>query len=383
MPRLRILVVDDAVVVRRLVTDALATDDELEVVGTAANGRIALAKVAQLNPDLVTLDVEMPELNGLEALRALRRTHPSLPVIMFSTLTERGAAATLEALALGANDYVTKPANVGSVGAAQQRIRAELIPKIKALCARHPRGPSPARTAGALADGAARVAGPPRRPPGVAAGPSRIDVVAIGVSTGGPNALADLLPRLPADFPVPIVIVQHMPPLFTKLLADRLRAASRLAVHEGVAGGAVEAGRVWVAPGDHHMIVQRSASGVQLVLTHDAPENSCRPAVDPLFRSVGAAYGAHALGVILTGMGQDGLRGCQVLAERGASILAQDEASSVVWGMPGFVAHAGLADRVLPLPELAAELIRRAWHGRRPSQSAPDAAKYAVGMGVA
>ncbi|MCC7195100.1 MAG: chemotaxis response regulator protein-glutamate methylesterase [Gemmatimonadaceae bacterium] len=366
MPRIRVLVVDDAVVVRRVVTGALAEDPDIEVVGAAANGRIALAKIEQVNPDVVTMDIEMPEMSGLEALRELRKTHPALPVIMFSTLTERGATATLEALALGASDYVTKPANVGSVAAAQQRIREDLIPKMKALCARKLLLVSRAVGGPAAAGMRPTPTGQPRIQPAARSGlaPQRVDVVAIGVSTGGPNALSTLLSGLPGNLPVPIVIVQHMPPLFTRLLADRLRQSSRLDVREGVNGGALAPGRVWIAPGDHHMTVRLSGGGVRLALNQEPPENSCRPAVDPLFRSVGATYGANALGVILTGMGKDGLRGCEEFVERGAAVIAQDEATSVVWGMPGFVANAGLADRVLPLHEIAGEIARRTLAGR-------------------
>ena len=357
MAKIRALVVDDAVVVRRMVSDVLAGDPDIEVVGTAANGRIAIQKITQVNPDIVTMDIEMPEMDGLQTLKALRQTHPHLPVIMFSTLTERGGTATLDALSLGASDYVTKPANVGSVALAQQRIREELIPKIKALCRRtHPTTPSPL---------------PPARPPHVvpfsptrpvlapstAAG-GHVHVVAIGVSTGGPNALAVLLPMLPADFPVPIVLVQHMPPMFTKLLAERLDAQSRLKVIESAGGEILAPGCVYVAPGNFHMIVQRRGSDVLTVLNQEPPQNSCRPAVDPLFRSVSHVYGGHALGVILTGMGQDGLRGAEELHAGGSRVIAQDEASSVVWGMPGFVVKAGLADRVLPLHAIAAEIMR-------------------------
>jgi two-component system chemotaxis response regulator CheB len=370
MRRIRVLVVDDAVVVRRLVTDVLASDPAIEVVGSAANGRIALAKVTQVNPDIVTMDIEMPDMDGLQALAELRKTHPKLPVIMFSTLTERGAAATLDALALGASDYVTKPSNVGSVAAAQQRIRDEMIPKIKALCGRQA-GASPATL---VPSGTPVVHAGAMRPRVGATPPHdrRIDVVAIGVSTGGPNALAALLPMLPADLAVPIVIVQHMPPLFTKLLADRLRAGSRLDVQEGVAGGLMERGRVWIAPGNFHMTVRRERDGVRLALNQDPPENSCRPAVDTLFRSIAKAYGSRVLGIVLTGMGQDGLRGCGDLADQGAQIVVQDQASSVVWGMPGFVAQAGLAERVLPLDEIADHIVRRSREGRPPPSTVPS-----------
>ena len=355
MRKIRILVVDDSVVIRRMVTDALAADPGLEVAGSAANGRIALSKIPQVNPDLVTLDIEMPEMDGLEALRELRKTYTKLPVIMFSTLTERGASATLDALALGANDYVTKPSNVGSASVALERIREELIPKIKALCrVSPPPNPTPAT---ALPKPAAtpkvfpKIAIPG---PGVPA-----EIIAIGVSTGGPNALAEVIPQLPASLPVPVVIVQHMPPIFTKLLAERLAAKSQIRVEEGRPGGRLEPGLAWVAPGDFHMAVERKASGVQLVTHRQPPENSCRPAVDVLFRSVAEVYGPRALGVVMTGMGQDGLRGSERIREAGGRVLAQDEATSVVWGMPGFVAQSGLAEKVLPLSQIAAEIVLR------------------------
>jgi two-component system chemotaxis response regulator CheB len=184
-------------------------------------------------------------------------------------------------------------------------------------------------------------------------------VVAIASSTGGPNALADIFARLPADFPVPIVLVQHMPPMFTRLLAERLSAQFPIRVHEGASGSVLEPGHAWVAPGDHHMIVVRNALSVRLLLHQDPPENSCRPAADVLLRSVAQAYGAHSLAVVLTGMGQDGLRGCEAIKAAGGQILAQDEATSVVWGMPGYVARAGLAERVLPLSLIADEILRR------------------------
>jgi two-component system chemotaxis response regulator CheB len=359
-----VLVVDDAVVVRRLVTDVLAADPEIEVAGAAANGRIALAKLGQLAPDLVVLDVEMPELDGLGTLRELRKTWPRLPVVMFSTLTERGAAVTLEALALGASDYVTKPANVGSVVAAQQRVREELVPRIKALCRRG--------AAAGLAPGAppAAPARPPApRPAGPAAGPVSIDVVAIGVSTGGPNALAAVVPALAASLPVPVVIVQHMPPVFTRLLAERLTAGGGMPVQEGALGVPLQPGHAYLAPGDWHMVVRRAGGVPVLGLHQGPPENSCRPAVDVLFRSVVETYGGRALGVILTGMGRDGLRGVEALREAGGLVFAQDEATSVVWGMPGFVVEAGLADRVLPLDRVAGEILA-AVAARRPARGA-------------
>jgi two-component system, chemotaxis family, protein-glutamate methylesterase/glutaminase len=355
MRKIRILVVDDSVVIRRMVTDALAADPGLEVAGSAANGRIALSKIPQVNPDLVTLDIEMPEMDGLEALRELRKTYTKLPVIMFSTLTERGASATLDALALGANDYVTKPSNVGSASAALERIREQLIPKIKALCRVSP--PPSSTQATALPKPAAAPRVFPRIETRGQGAPA--EIIAIGVSTGGPNALAEVIPQLPASLPVPVVIVQHMPPIFTKLLAERLAAKSQIRVEEGRPGERLEPGRAWVAPGDFHMAVERKAAGVQLVTHRQPPENSCRPAVDVLFRSVAEVYGPRALGVVMTGMGQDGLRGSERIREAGGRVLAQDEATSIVWGMPGFVAQAGLAEKVLPLDQIAAEIVLR------------------------
>lgn len=348
MPKIRILVVDDSVLVRRMLSNVLSDDPELEVVGVAANGRIALAKIPQVNPDLIVLDVEMPEMDGLETLGAIRKTYPKLPVIMFSALTERGASITLDAIALGATDYVTKPANTSSKEAALQYLRQQLIGKIKVFCRRG--GDRPRTVRPPLPKVPAR--GPVR-------GPERVDIVAIGVSTGGPNALASLLPALPANFPVPVAIVQHMPPLFTKRLAQRLSQTCQLQVAEGFDGAEIRAGQIWLAPGDFHMVVDREGKNVRIRTNKGQPENSCRPAVDVLFRSLANSYGAGTLAVVLTGMGQDGLAGCQCIREAGGQILVQDEASSVVWGMPGMVANAGLADRVLPLHQISSEIIKR------------------------
>lgn len=366
MLKIRVLVVDDAVVVRRIVTDVLSENPNIEVVGVAANGRIALAKIPQVNPDLVTLDIEMPEMNGLETLKELRKSYPTLPVIMFSTLTERGASTTLEALSLGASDFVTKPANVGSVSIAMQRIREELIPKINALCPQShdltAANKQTEKTPVKSSSSPTRVTSEPL----TMAKPSegRVDVVAIGVSTGGPNALAVLLPFFPKNFPVPLVIVQHMPPFFTKLLAERLASKSQIEVVEGKAGQALTSGKAWLAPGDFHMVVEKNGNKVLVQTTKGPPENSCRPAVDVLFRSVAQVFGPKILAVIMTGMGQDGLVGCQHIKNAGGQIIVQDESSSVVWGMPSFVAKAGLAEKVLPLNQLGNEIMKRLNFGR-------------------
>ncbi|MBT3414840.1 MAG: chemotaxis response regulator protein-glutamate methylesterase [Nitrospina sp.] len=362
MRKIRVLVVDDAVVVRKIVTDTLSGDPDIEVVATAANGKIALQKIPQINPDILTLDIEMPEMDGLETLAEARKLYPTLPIIMFSTLTERGGAKTLEALALGATDYVTKPANVGSVSVAMQRIRDELIPKIKIFCAKKA---GLQTSAVVVPKPVARTATPTVKPSFAKASPhQKFDILAIGVSTGGPNALAELFPTLPGDLPVPIVLVQHMPPFFTKLLAERLTAKSPLEVQEGKAGEKLEPGKAWIAPGDYHMVLEKKGAGVYLQTNQDPQENSCRPAVDPLFRSVVEIYGAKTLAVILTGMGQDGLRGCEQIKQAGGQVIVQDEQSSVVWGMPGFVARAGLADEVLPLNQVGQKIIAKLKVGR-------------------
>lgn len=347
MKKIRVLVVDDSVVIRRLLTDILSQDPEIEVAGTASNGRLALAKLPQLTPDLVTLDIEMPDMDGLTTLPELRKAYPKLPVIMFSTLTSRGAMSTLDALARGATDYVTKPANVGSVSAGMQCVKDQLLPKIKALC---PFNKPPA--ARALA------ATPPRKPPVTRPRvKTSCEIIAIGSSTGGPQALSTVLRALPKSVRVPIVIVQHMPPVFTHHLAERLNQESQLTVKEAKQGDTLLPGHVYIAPGDFHMQLRRDGVAVKTVLSQGPPENSCRPAVDVLFRSVANVYGADSLGVVLTGMGQDGLRGAEEIVHVGGVIVSQDEASSVVWGMPRAVTEAGLATRVVPLTSVANEIL--------------------------
>jgi two-component system chemotaxis response regulator CheB len=357
MRNIRVMVVDDSVVVRKIVTDSISADPEIDVVGIAANGKIAMAKIPQLKPDILTLDIEMPEMDGLETLVEIRKLYPTLPVIMFSTLTERGGAKTLEALSLGATDYVTKPANVGSVSIAMQRVRDELVPKIKTFCSESA-GLKPVLNSKPLpVPKVKEVVKKPIKPKVATSLNTRIDIVAIGVSTGGPNALADLFPVFPENLPVPIVIVQHMPPFFTKLLAERLSSKSKLDVKEGTAGQVLNPGKAWIAPGDYHMILERNGTSVNIQTNQAPQENSCRPAVDVLFRSVADLFGQRMLSVILTGMGQDGLAGCEYVKNLGGRVIVQDENSSVVWGMPGFVAKAGLAEKVLPLNQIGQEII--------------------------
>lgn len=343
MDRIRVLIVDDAAVVRRLVSAALARDPALEVVGTAADGQMALSRVTELRPDVVLLDLEMPVLDGLQTLAALRKTHPRLPVIMFSRFTQRGVEATVQALTLGADDYVPKPGDGLDATTCVEEI---LIPKIKLL------GGRPRRSAELVPPAAPA-------PPPAPARPARIEAVVIGASTGGPNALAELLPAFPDDWSVPLLIVQHMPPDFTARLAERLAERSRLRVREAGTDQPVDAAQAWVAPGDHHLVVRRDGGMVRLLLTRDAPVNSCRPAVDVLFRAAAEVYGAGVLAVVLTGMGEDGLRGCERIRAAGGQVIVQDESSSVIWSMPGAVARAGLAEAVLPLGQIAPEILRR------------------------
>jgi two-component system, chemotaxis family, protein-glutamate methylesterase/glutaminase len=344
MPKIRVLVVDDAVVMRRLISSVLESEPELEVAGIAPNGKIALARIPQVNPDVVTLDIEMPEMDGLETIAEIRKVYPRLPVIMFSTMTRRGAVETVESLARGATDYVTKPANVGSVSEGLDRLRSELIPKIKAYAR-----PS--------AEAAKTPQPPSVRAPGAPAKAFQCSVIAIGASTGGPNALHEVIPALPATLSVPVLIVQHMPPVFTELLAARLDQSSKIRVHEATDGLKIERGHAYIAPGGKHLAVVADNGCVRARLNDDPPENSCRPAVDVLFRSAAHIYGAGTLGVVLTGMGQDGLRGARWIHEAGGKLIAQDQGSSVVWGMPGALAEAGLADTIAPLGEISSALM--------------------------
>lgn len=340
--------VDDAVVMRRLISSVLEAHPDLEVVGTAASGMMALTKIPQCNPDLVTMDVEMPDMDGLQTVSEIHRLYPKLPVIMFSTLTQRGAVQTVEALARGAVDYVAKPANVGNVQEAVARLNSDLVPKILA-CVRPARLPANIGRPAPLG-GKSQLGTNKRVPSGI---------VAIGCSTGGPNALHCVVPLFPENLSVPVVMVQHMPAGFTSLLAKRLSESSPLRVDEVVDGQEIESGRVYLAPGGRHFELRAKGTSIVAHLHDGPPENSCRPAVDVLFRSVAAIYGPRSLGVVLTGMGQDGLRGSRSIREAGGQILVQDRESSVVWGMPGSVAEAQLADEILDLHAIAPAILSR------------------------
>lgn len=352
---IRVLVVDDSVVARRVVARAFEGDESLELVGVAANGQIALEKLTRLNPDVVVLDLEMPVMDGFETLRAIRSTHPGLPVIVFSHLTAKGAAATLDAMALGAAGHVAKP-SAEATALDGNHVRHELVPLIKAL-ADHASQQVPSATA---------ASGPTiATSPSIAVNASgpildrRASALVVAASTGGPSALAAVVGALPADLAVPVLVVQHMPAVFTKQLAERLNRIGPLSVVEAAARQPVAPGRVYIAPGGRHMGVERVGTAVCIALHEGPPENSCRPAADVLFRSAVGVYGDRLLGVVLTGMGHDGLRGAELIRAAGGTVIAQDQATAVVGSMPGAVADAGLADAVVPLERIGPELWSR------------------------
>jgi two-component system chemotaxis response regulator CheB len=347
--KIKILVVDDAAVFRQSVSSALNSDPEIQVIGTAYNGKQALQKIEQLKPDLVTLDVEMPEMDGIETLKNIRAKFPDIGVIMFSIHTETGAQRTIEALALGAFDFVTKPSGQGSFAASIDKIKSELIPLIKNY-----------RDKFSLKSVANKIVTPyVQRPPVNLANKikAKRDVIAIGVSTGGPNALSDCIPKFPEKIGIPILIVQHMPPIFTKQLADRLNSKSKLTVVEARDNEIIQPDHIYIAPGNYHMEVKDKISEKVISLNQKPPENSCRPAVDVLFRSVAEVYNKKALGVILTGMGKDGFLGSKMMKENGAYIIAQDEESCVVWGMPRFIVEGNLADEISSLNDMTDTIL--------------------------
>lgn len=343
MRTIRVLAVDDSAVMRWVLREAFATEQQIELAGAASGGRAALAQVEELAPDAVVLDIEMPDMDGVAVVRELRRRYPRLPVIMFSAVSERGAGLAIEALAAGANDCIAKPKNAYGAADAAERVREQLVPRIKALVLRESGSATPVVHSSRAA---------------VRVDFAHVKAVVIGTSTGGPSALETVLAVLPKDFPVPIAIVQHMPPIFTNFLAERLSKTSTLRVSEAKGGERLQAGNAWVARGNFHLLLRRTGSGVFTALTQSDPENSCRPSVDVLFRSAATVFGGNLLAVVMTGMGQDGLEGCHAVKRAGGRVLVQDEASSVVWGMPGFVARAGLADEVVPLNEIGTRIVQ-------------------------
>jgi two-component system chemotaxis response regulator CheB len=342
--KIRVMLVDDSSVVRRVLTRTLAEVADIEVVGSAGDGVEGLEMIERLSPDVVLLDVDMPRMDGLETLRELRLRKSPIPVVMFSSRTERGAKTTTEALLLGAKDFVFKPggAKMQDLTAGAKTILDEVVPRIRSLAPR-----SISATGRKLTADAKPLT-------------TRVDLVVIAASTGGPVAIAEMMSSetFRSSLYAPIVIAQHMPEGFTKHLAGRLSQDTGLDIAEAVEGERLIPGLIRIAPGGRHTVIRRGAKGLQTLLNDDPPVNSCRPAADVLFLSAAESSGDHVLAVVLTGMGRDGTDGCRRLREAGCRVIVQDEASSVVWGMPGSVAKAGLADRIVKIEDMGAEIAR-------------------------
>ncbi len=355
---IRVMVVDDSAVIRGLFTRFLEADPAVSVVSTVSNGEVAVSSLKKHDIEIVVLDIEMPVMDGLTALPLLLEARPGIQVIMASTLTQKNAAVSMQALAGGAADYVTKPSSTGELHGAET-FKRELTEKVKALgFARRKRkgfkalgGKSTRIRDRILAPIRGRETGarislrPPPR--------GRPEVIAIGSSTGGPQALYKVFEKLGGDRDPPILVTQHMPPTFTKLLAQHIDKATEYSCKEADNGDVILPGRAYVAPGDYHMLVDPSGGGNVIRLVQTPQENYCRPSVDPMLRSLAKIYGPSLLVILLTGMGSDGKKGVENVTAAGGSVIAQDEETSVVWGMPGAVAAAGLCSAVLPLPEIA------------------------------
>lgn len=374
--KIKVLVVDDTIVYRKAVSDILAEMPGVEVVGVAHNGKIAVSKIQTLKPDLLTLDIEMPEMNGIEVLQYLQQHAPNVSAIMVSTLTSEGGDMTMRALELGAYDFILKP-SATNINDSKQQLRTLLAPLIKAF--QTGRTTVGSLQAGARSGVVARkvgtgstamrptsgmplAAGARSAVPGAAASrrQGKSEIVTIGISTGGPNALARMMPMLPGDLGVPIVIVQHMPPVFTKSLANSLNAKCALTVKEAQDGEPLQANVAYIAPGGKQMKLVASADGTNrlIKITNDPPENSCKPSADYLFRSVADYYVGRTTAVIMTGMGSDGTKGLKILKQKGALIIGQNEESCVVYGMPKAPAELGLTDVVTPLDKIAGEIVK-------------------------
>lgn len=377
---IRVMLCDDSAIMRRLIKSSLQIEPRLKVVCEAKHGGDAVEKFPQAKPDVIIMDVEMPVLDGVEAVRELRRRGCKTPIIMFSSLTSRGAEASLDAIAAGATDFATKPVGSGHIAIAMKSLQRDLIPKLvlwadkkqnssfrqpQLLAKRPPTSASsttPPRSATLPKNAAQSSSRPcddsPTSPSNSLLDSRRVSMIAVGVSTGGPQALATMIGALPKPLPVPMVITQHMPPVFTGLLAQRLSAQCKCDVREAKDGEELVAGSILIAPGDFHLSVLRHRAQVQAKLDQEAAVNSCRPSVDPLFFSVAKFFGKQALGIVLTGMGQDGADGAKRLRDAGGAVIVQDQESSVVWGMPGEVAKRGLADCVLPIDQIGIEVSR-------------------------
>jgi two-component system chemotaxis response regulator CheB len=369
--KMKILVVDDTILYRKIISDVLSELPNVEIVGTASNGKTAIARIASLQPDLITLDVDMPGMDGIEVLEEINRLSFNVGVIMLSSLTYEGSEMTIRALELGAFDFIPKP-ELDTMEANKQYIRQRFAPMLRSFAdrreikkilsghslykSREPKKPAETPSAGGAAKPSVPVERPLERKRRAAA-----EIVVIGVSTGGPKALAAMVPDLPENLNLPILIVQHMPPLFTQSLAKSLDSKAAIRVKEAQDGETITPNTIFIAPGGKQMRVGKKENGVKIIrICDDPPENSCKPSVDYLFRSVAEHYGEKATGIIMTGMGSDGTLGIEAMKARGAYIIAQDEASCTVFGMPKKPIETGLVDLVLPLENIAAEIINAA-----------------------
>ncbi|MCA9049534.1 MAG: chemotaxis-specific protein-glutamate methyltransferase CheB [Planctomycetaceae bacterium] len=412
-PGIRVLIADSSAALSRATAEVMTRTGKIDVVGRVYSGTELISLATSGRPNVIVLDVDLDRGRGLDTLRQLRQAKHQTPVVVFSALSLRSIDSTFEALSLGANDYVAKPAGTGHLQGIVDYVGRELVPKVlfwgdsqrsgsaidgstDAASPRSSDGRIPGNTA---LDRFQSLSGDSTPPPATRTGFSipvfntssggpgttglsrnsaakthrspYVDAVVIAVSTGGPNALAAIMPGLPGNLGVPVLIVQHMPPMFTKLLAERLDQCSPLSVREGTDRAVIRPNDVWLAPGDYHMVVQRFGTEVRIGLNQAAPENSCRPAADVLFRSAAEVYGGAVLAVVLTGMGRDGTEGCRVLRQKGATVFAQNAASCTVWGMPRTVEEAGLADKIIPLNQVAAEIAKTVRSRIRPSVARP------------
>lgn len=347
---IKVLVVDDSAFMRKAITSMLQEDPEIKVIGTARDGVEAIQMVQELKPDVVTMDVEMPRMDGITALKEIMQKCP-VPVIMVSSLTTEGAKVTLEALELGAIDFI--PKNLAELSVNIVKIKGMLIDKIKTIGKRGLVKRKPLVKPAEPKIEVPKVEIPKTR----VTTERKVGIVSIGTSTGGPKALQEIIPKLPKDFPVPIVIAQHMPPNFTKPFAERLDQLSQLSVKEAEEGETVKPGIVYIAPGRGHMRLKRRGIETFVSISEDKEEFIYRPSVDALMLSVADCYPGRALGVILTGMGNDGAKGCKKIKETGGRVFAQSEETCVVYGMPRAVVDAGIADKVVSLEEMAGEII--------------------------
>ena len=362
MKRVRMVVVDDSTLFRKVVRDVVASHPAVDVVGVAADGQQAIEKIEQLEPDLVTLDMQMPNVDGLGVLRSIKSKNLSTGVIMLSSFTAQGAQETLQALELGAFDFILKP-RTASLEASIAELQGTLLPKIDAFTgtSTFASTAAPVRACPLTAVNVPPVKRTPT-PLTLATCFDKRQVIVIGVSTGGPSALSRLIPTLPADLPVPVAIVQHMPPLFTQSLADDLNRASKLRVVEASHGMEFRAGTVFIAPGGKHMRIAGSFVAPTVEITDDAPEKNCRPSVDYLFRSAAKLYGEGVTACVMTGMGDDGCDGARIIKQARGRVIAQDASSCTVYGMPRVIIENQLADEICPLDDLADSLLRAVGH---------------------